>query len=135
MSEDIQEELEEESNFVTHARRELELVGEDPAIIEWYLNVIRAYAAFGHSGGSHGATLSTLYELLQFKNLKPLTDDPDEWFHHTAEKWGEPGGIWQNIRNGEAFSFDGGKTYYLNSEGGRNHGPQHTSEKSEKNVS
>lgn len=125
----------EESNWVTHARRELALVGEEPNIIEWYVNVVKAYSAFGHSGGSMAATAGTLLRLLQFQNLTPLTDDPAEWFHHGEDTWGETGGIWQNIRNGEAFSHDGGKTYYLNSEGGRKKGPQHTSKKSGKNAS
>jgi hypothetical protein len=70
----------------------------------------------GHSGGSASVAIPTINALLQFKNLRPLTNDPKEWVHHGEEIWGEKGGIWQNERNAEAFSKDGGKTYYLISE-------------------
>jgi hypothetical protein len=119
----------EESNLVAHARRELEAIGEDPEVIDWYVRVIKEYASFGHSGGSHFAVLPVLIKLLSQENLGPLTDDPEEWYHHDADTWGADGGVWQNKRNGEAFSNDGGKTYYLLSEGGndKNREPLHTS--------
>lgn len=108
------------SNLVDHARRELELLKEEPETIEGYLKVIQAFADMGHSGGSAAVAIPTINELLQFKNLTPLTNNPDEWIHHTSETWGEPGGIWQSVRNPGAFSNDGGKTYYLVSEGRAN---------------
>lgn len=119
--------VDEESNLVKHARRELELLGEEPDVIEWYLRVIGEFASFGHSGGSFAATLPVLIELLQFKNLKPLTDNPDEWNHISEDVAGEPGGLWQSARNSEAFSNDGGKTYWLLSEGANmgNQQPKH----------
>ncbi len=40
------------SNLVDHAKRELELLGEDPKFVEGYINVIKAFADMGHSGGS-----------------------------------------------------------------------------------
>ena len=46
----------------------------------------------------------------------PLTDDPYEWQYHGEDLWGSKEGIWQNKRNSEAFSNDGGQTYYLLSE-------------------
>ena len=112
----IVDETPSESNLMIHARRELELLGEEPEIVEGYLKMIQIFADMGHSGGSASVFIPTLTRLLWFKNLTPLTDDPDEWVHHTAEVWGEPGGVWQNVRNGEAFSDDGGKTYTLLSE-------------------
>ena len=108
------------SNLVDHARTELELIGEEPETIEWYLRVIKEFASFGHSGGSAMATIPVINDLLQYKNLKPLTDNPDEWFHHKAEDYGVEDECWQNKRCPEAFSNDGGKTYYLISEGGNN---------------
>ena len=108
----------DESMLVAHARRELEIIGEEPDIIAGYLKVIQAFADMGHSGGSGSVAIPVITELLWFKNLAPLTDDPDEWQHHGDELWGKPGGVWQNVRNGEAFSNDGGKSYYLLSEGG-----------------
>ena len=120
------------SNLVDHARRELLLIGEDPETIDGYLEVVQAFADMGHSGMSAAIAIPTLSALLQFKNLKPLTDDPAEWYFHGPEVWGAEGGIWQNIRNSEAFSNDGGKTYYLLSEGGndKNREPLHFSETS-----
>lgn len=123
---------EPEGNMVAHARRELELLGEDEDVIEWMVRTVAAFASYGHSGGSASILIFTLHDLLQFKNLTPLTDDPKEWIRHTPEVF-PPDGVWQNARNGEAFSNDGGKTYYLLSEGGsdKNRGPLHTSVKKE----
>jgi hypothetical protein len=104
------------SNLVDHARRELELIGEEPWIVEGLLKVVEAFAEMGHSGGSASIAIPMINSLLQFQNLSPLTDDADEWIRHTEEVWGAKGGVWQNKRNPEAFSNDGGKTYYLLSE-------------------
>ena len=105
-----------ESNLVAHARRELELIGEEPETIEWYLRVVKEFSSYGHSGGSMSVAVPTLQVLLSFQNLSPLTINPDEWMFISEDLWGNTGGIWQNVRNGEAFSNDGGVTYYLLSE-------------------
>lgn len=110
------------SNLVEHARRELELIGEEPETIQGYLKVVQAFADMGHSGGSASVAIPTLFELLQFKNLRGLTDDPEEWMHIAEEMAGEPN-LWQNRRNGEAFSNDGGANYWLLSEGGSSSNP------------
>lgn len=102
------------SPLVAHARHELELIGEEPEVIDWYLRVIKEYTSFGHSGGSHMAIMPCLTRLLNFEPLTPLTNDPKEWYHHAPEVWDGKNGVWQNIRNGEAFSEDGGETYTLN---------------------
>lgn len=117
------------SNLVKHARRELELIGEEPETIEGYCAVITAFAAMGHSGGSASVAIPVINELLQFKNLSPLTDDPDEWMEISADMWDSTNSVWQNIRRSEAFSNDGGKTYYLLSEGAhdKNRHPMHKS--------
>ena len=111
------------SNLVEHAKRELELVGEEPEFIDGLLKVIQAFADMGHSGGSASVAIPVINELLQFKNLKPLTDNSDEWMLVGEQ-------MWQNVRNSEAFSDDGGKTYYLLSEGGHqgNPHPKHETE-------
>lgn len=106
-------ESESESNLVNHARTELSLLGEDVATIEGYIKMIQIFADMGHSGGSASVFIPTLNQLLQFKNLTPLTNDPEEWMFIDDDKWGKDGGIWQNRRNSEAFSNDGGKNYYL----------------------
>lgn len=115
----------EESNLVTHARRELQLLGEDEDVIEWYLDVVRQFAAFGHSGGSAAATIPVLTRLLQYQQLTELTADPQEW-QHIAEAIAGDASTWQSRRNPEAFSTDGGKTYYLLSETTRNGRPRRT---------
>ncbi len=118
------------SNLVEHAKRELELMGkDDPWFDEGCVKVVQAFADMGHSGGSAAAAIPIINALLQFKNLSPLTDNPIEWIHHESEK----SDIWQSCRNSEAFSNDGGITYYLLSEGGndQHREPLHESVKSE----
>jgi len=118
-----------QSNLVDHARRELELIGEEPETIEGLLKVIQAFADMGHSGGSASVCIPWINALLQFKNLRPLTNNPAEWIQ--VEMGNE--NCWQNCRNSEAFSSDGGITYYLLSEGGnsRNPRPIHVSDNHE----
>jgi hypothetical protein len=106
-------ETETDTNLVKHAQRELEIIGEEPEIVAMYLNVVRAFVSFGHSGGSASVAIPVITRLLSFQPLSDLTDDPDEWFFHGADVWGEEGGIWQNKRDSTAFSKDGGKTYTL----------------------
>lgn len=102
--------------LVDHAKRELTLCGqyaEDPAYAQSLIAAVAAFASYGHSGGSAGIGIYQLTTLLQFGNLSPLTNDPDEWHNVSAQSSTE---MWQNRRNSEAFSTDGGKTYYLLSE-------------------
>lgn len=98
-----------ESNLVSHAHRELVLLGEEPTTISGYLDIIQAFADMGHSGGSASVAIPTINALLSWKNLTPLTNDPDEW-----TLVGE--NMWQSQRNPEAFSYDFGLTHYLLSE-------------------
>lgn len=92
------------SNLVTHARRELELIGEEPDVVAGYLKVIQAFSDMGHSGGSASVAIPVINRLLSYENLAPLTDDPADWI--------EVGyGMWQNRRCSKMFSTDGGKTY------------------------
>lgn len=100
-------------NFVQHARTELELCGqfdEDPAYAQSLLAAIAALSTYGHSGGSMECAIDQLVTLLQFRALGPLTDDPGEWMAVGND-------MWQNRRQSDAFSTDGGKTYYLLNEG------------------
>lgn len=106
------------SNLVDHAKRELATIHEDPEFSEGLVKMIEIFASMGHSGGSASVAIAMLTELLEHRNLSPLTDNPDEWEFHGPERWDGTNGVWQNKRNGEAFSPDGGKTYYLLSEGG-----------------
>jgi hypothetical protein len=112
----------EESNLVFHAMRELKTIREDKTHSEGLVKMVEIFASMGHSAGSAGVAIAQLNALLQFQNLSPLTDDENEWVFHGNN-------VWQNARNGEAFSNDGGKTYYLLSEGGseKNPAPLHNS--------
>lgn len=99
-----------ESNLVSHARHELERLGEEGYVIDWYLTVVRAFASIDHSGGSAAAALPVLERLLRYEPLTDLTDDPAEWIDR-----GEVNGMpwWQNTRDSRAMSHDGGKTYWM----------------------
>lgn len=102
-------------SLVEHARRELELLGEDEWMKEGMLKTIAAFAEMGHSGGSASIAIPMLNDLLQHKNLTPLTNDPAEWIDQSSLT-ADGNHLWQSNRNYEAFSLDGGKTYYLLSE-------------------
>lgn len=102
----------DESNLVTHAYRELELAGwfrDEPEIAESLVAAVRAFASYGHSGGSAPLCINMLHQLLNFKPLTPITSDPDEWLD-VSGVCGKP--TWQNIRDSSCFSEDGGKTWY-----------------------
>jgi hypothetical protein len=103
------------SHLGSHARYELELVGEEPEIIDWYVKVVETFAEFGHTGESAEYTLRVLEQLLRYKNLTPLTDDPAEWLDLTEHTEGKSK-LWQSVRNSAAFSVTDGKTYVLTHE-------------------
>lgn len=102
------------SNLLAHAARELELAGVEDDVRPSILGAISAFNAYGHSGGSAAICIHILNKLLQFENLSPLTNNSFEWNEVGTEMGGDE--IWQSQRNSEAFSNDGGKTYYLLSE-------------------
>jgi hypothetical protein len=110
-------------SLVEHAKRELEILGVAKEETDWIIRVIKAFASYGHSGSSAAWSIPIINDLLQFKNITPLTDDRKEWMEVGS-------GIWQSRRCSEAFSNDEGKTYYLLSEGGndQHREPLHTSE-------
>lgn len=97
------------SNLVEHARRELEILGEEKATIEGYLKVIKAFADMGHSGGSASIAIPIVNKLLQYENLKPLSNNPSEW-EDRSEMSGYP--LWQNKRNPKYFSTDAGQSMW-----------------------
>lgn len=80
------------------------------------------YDGYGYFGRTEDDIQEKIYALVRFKNITPLTDDPDEW-SLIAD------GIWKNNRRGDAFSLNGGKTYYFNRNGASsiNPWPQHVS--------
>lgn len=132
-------------SLVDHAKRELALLDNDEDFNNAIIKSVEAFASYGHSGGSASYAIPLLNDLLQFKNISPLTDDPDEWTHiYDGDPMAAPPepGVWQSRRNSEAFSNDGGKTYYLLSErepetmkNGPIHRSKHKNEEENKDVS
>lgn len=100
-----------ESNLLAHAEREMRRAHVEDDVQPSLLQAIAAFRSYGHSGGSSSVCIPLLNDLLNFKALTPLTDDPAEWIDHTGISAGDP--TFQNMRDSEAFSKDGGKTYYL----------------------
>lgn len=99
------------SNLIDHATRELKLSGVDEDIYgdmtsKAVLELLEVFSNQGHSGASAGLVISLFTKLARFENLTPLTDDPEDWVHVGPT-------MWQNRRNGAAFSDNGGKTYRL----------------------
>ena len=92
-----------------HAIVELSLIKEDPKIVLWYVSVLEAYNIMQLTEEASDHCLQTLTRLIRYENLAPLTDEPMEWV-----KVGDD--LWQSIRNYDAFSNNGGKTYKLYSE-------------------
>lgn len=114
--------LEVRSPLVEHAKRELALINPDEEDDGWKESIVKAiqgFCSYGHSGGSAAVAIQAIHDLLQQKNLTPLTDNPNDWIQCGP-------GVWQCRRNGEAFSHDGGKSYYLLSEGGSDANPEPT---------
>lgn len=115
-------ETEEESNLFRHAIRELELCGqtaEDPAFARSIVDAVRSFSTYDHSGGSHFVGVAMLNDLLQFKPLSPLTNDPAEWTD-VAEISGHP--LWQSKRDPAVFSEDDlASAYRLSDTGAERH--------------
>lgn len=114
----------EDSNLMRHAHFELDrYLGVDDEH-DFYggmtkkavLELMETFARQGHSGMSASIVLDIFDNLAQFKALTALTDNPDEWNHVGSAGGVREKDVWQNRRQSEAFSNDGGKTYYLLSE-------------------
>lgn len=81
-------------------------------IPEAVMNIVRAYGKAGHSScGSHALTMAIFNKVIEFKPLTPLTTDPSEW-NEVIETRNSIRQLWQNRRDREVFSEDGGKTAY-----------------------
>jgi hypothetical protein len=105
-----------------HAIVELSLIKEEPKIMLWYVSVLEAYNIMQLTEEASDHCLETLTRLIRYENLAPLTDEPMEWV-----KVGDD--IWQSIRNYDAYSTNGGKTFKLHSE---NNDVEHATMKMEK---
>lgn len=129
------------SNLVEHAERELKAAGllskdsdYDGMVGKAVLDLVKVFSEQGHSGGSASYVLYVFSQVANYQALTELTDDPAEWFHHDADMSTNGKEFWQNIRNSEAFSNDGGKTYYLLSEGANAQNPSPIHESKQHNA-
>lgn len=107
---------EKKSPLVEHAERELKLAGIDKSDSDYggmlyraVLELVRTFSKQQHSGTSAELTVNILTQLLNFEVLTPVTDDPAEW-KSVSEIVKEP--MWQNVRGGNYFSRDGGKSWF-----------------------
>ena len=97
------------------------------AINKDILDLVEMFSNQGHSGFTANYTINILTKLLQQSFVTPLTGNDDEWIEVTD-------GVYQNKRegrifkqddrfdgkpyyiDGKAFSDDGGKSWYTNSD-------------------
>lgn len=107
------------SNLLNHAQEELRRNGlfdknsdYEGMLGEAVLELIDVFSKQGHSGFSASMTVALFKQLAMFKNIGPLTNDQNEWANVTDFGGPHDGPMWQNKRRSDAFSFDGGNTYY-----------------------
>lgn len=107
-------------SLVKHAETELRLAGLFDADSDYggalgtaVLELVKAFAAQGHSGFSAGMVRELFSTLSNWKTLTPLTSNPDEWMCVTEEMLPNGAGpMWQSKRSPGFFSRDGGATWY-----------------------
>lgn len=111
------------SNLTEHARREMQAVGlfdkdadYEGRLAENVMELLEVFSRQGHSGMSASMAISLFTTLAEFEALGPLTDDPDEWQPISMEPVTDSVFLWQNRRQSDSFSHDGGKTYHRNDE-------------------
>jgi len=102
-------------NRMEHARAELMMLGKDKKTVQLYLDAVAAISDVLDVGDNFIEIMNNLTKVVYYQNISPLTDSPDEWMNVGA-MIGKELSMWQSARNPEAFSTDGGKTYYLLSE-------------------
>lgn len=114
-------------NLLNHAKKELELIGgaEKDEMQEMMnrqlLQIVEVFESHGHSGFSASYAINVLNRLLQYKPLKPLTGEDEEWNevgngmfqnsrHSEVFKEGKDGQPYWGM--GKIFSDDGGETWW-----------------------
>jgi hypothetical protein len=105
------------SNILSHAMRELDLIGmtEDSPdemnqmMRKHILHMMQEFANEGHSGFSASYAINILTKLLDFKPLTPLTGADDEWNEISRSMGGNI--RWQNNRRSSVFKDDNGEVY------------------------
>ena len=95
------------SNLLSHAERELSLIGYDGK--DEYNNMVKAaiiellttFTNQGHSGFSASYVINTFAKLAKYQILSPLTGDDDEW-NNVGD------GYYQNNRDSSVFKTESG---------------------------
>jgi hypothetical protein len=120
----------EKSKLVAFAEDELARMGKDESgmqdsINKLILQIVQAFADFGHSGSTAAYATGILDRLLRFLPLSPLTGADDEWSDiidsrdqsrqnkRCSSVFRRADGTAYTI-NGRVFSDDGGKTWFTN---------------------
>ena len=100
------------NNHIEHAKRELALANVEHKEAEKLMEIITIFKNMNHSGASADWFVDILDKLLRMQPLTPLTNDPEDWVYVAGIKEGLDRDVYQNARDSNAFSHDGGKTYY-----------------------
>jgi len=105
-------------NLVTHAEAELQRAGLFDKDSDYngmlgnsVLELMKIFSKQGHSGFSAMLTLQIFNKVANWKSLTPITNDPKEW-NDVSNMSGRKNTMWQNTRQSDCFSTDGGETYY-----------------------
>jgi hypothetical protein len=106
----------DDGNLARFAIAELKRAGLDQTDADYggmladdVLELVRVFERQGHSGGSAHQTLRLFGQVARFRPLVPLTSSPEEWMQVESR----PKPVWQSRRRPDAFSHDGGRSYYL----------------------
>jgi hypothetical protein len=103
-----------------HALREFKLGGmlddsADPKtknIIKVITNMLTALQGLEDPDGTTmKAAIGLFIMVCNMRLVSPITDNPEEWANKTDLEKGIA--LWQNVRDPNLFSGDGGKTYYV----------------------
>jgi hypothetical protein len=105
--------------LIEHAERELREAGlfdrasdYGGGLGEAVLELVKVFAAQGHSGGSAHATIDLFRRVASYQCLVPLKNPmvTGEYLDHSYTHDGNP--VFQSTRKSSVFSEDGGKRWY-----------------------
>jgi hypothetical protein len=106
-------------SLTEHAERELRDAGlfdadsnYGGALGESVMELVKVFAAQGHSGSSAHMTISLFHRVASYKLLAPMKNPmvTGEYIDHSDTHGGNP--VYQSTRLSSVFSEDGGKTWY-----------------------
>lgn len=93
------------------AKKELELLGMDKDDAQLILIIVLSFMDLTATAfePDKDVYMDIIKTLVKGKNITPLTNNPQEWKQVTPT-------LWRNKRNNDAFSSDGGLSFWLTSE-------------------